>query len=100
MKSNQQILARTTDMLDQLRSNSSRIEALESLRGTTLGGNQRSLHITNGEAEVEIAFHQTEVKSHYKLAMTFIRKGINEEIDFLEAKNEELKDSINNTKVI
>lgn len=86
MKSNEQILSDVNHTLDVIRSRKKRISELRNGLAAINGNTQDSSTFSLGkELRIELSFYDRDymhkIYKHYKTAMVFVRRGINEEIE-------------------
>lgn len=86
MNSNSQILNDVNEILNDIRARKERVSQLKSGLKAIDGNTQESSSFNFGnQLRVELSFYSTscmhKIYKHYKTAMVFIKRGINEEIE-------------------
>lgn len=100
MNTNEQILSVANGLVSDIRIQKDAIGKLKNVKSGLSGDTQKNITIFAGGSSIDIGIsdgnYGTEVKNHFSLASTFIRKGINMEIESRELIVDLLTKKLNN----
>ena len=99
MNSNGQILSEINELIDDIRSARKQIDHRKKILSSLRGCNQENPTMSIDGLNLDISYYNRgytyTVKDEYKLAATFIKKGLNAEIEALESKVSLYKERLN-----
>ena len=99
MNTNGQILNEINKLIDQARAIRESIQLRKGLISSLSGGNQREAKVCIDGVYLSVTDYNRSYtyspKKNYSTAITFIRKGLNLEIDELNIKLESVKEKLN-----
>jgi len=100
MNTNGQILNKATDIINDIRKAKESIKALQAVSGGISGGTQKSIILMAGGAQIDLSFsnraYAQELREPYSLCATFLKKGIQIEIELNEKIVSLLAEKLNN----
>ena len=100
MNTNGQILDQANKIINSIRIHKDAIEQLQHVSSGMSGGTQKSIILSAGGSQIDLSFsnrsYAQELRKPYSLCLTFLRKGIQIEIEVHQKIVKDFTEKLNN----